>query len=395
MCKSVIPTQTRSSQALHHPLVEISMTVKAIAAVFLLASIWVVPIATAGTVKWSAQALEQTPEWYGSKDGRAAADAVISYQSQNGAWPKNTDLFAPASRDRLSELQKSGNANTIDNGATTTPIRFLALVAAATKEPRYRDAVLRGVDYLLAAQYPNGGFPQFFPLRQGYYSHITFNDDAMVNALEVLRDTAEAKAPLEFVDSARRDKAQKAVDRGIDVILKTQFRQDGKLTAWCAQYDEHTLAPAWARAYEPPSLSGSESVGIVRFLMKIDKQTPQTEEAIESAVSWLRAVAIKGQRLNAVRRDDGRMDRTLVADASAPLLWARFYELETNRPLYMDRDSQPKYEFSEIGIERRSGYHYHGVWAETLLDQDYPAWRTRITESKQVSVRATANTDVT
>jgi PelA/Pel-15E family pectate lyase len=328
--------------------------------------------------KWG-EALQQPPEWYATVDARAAADSVLRYQSDVGAWPKNTDLFAPITDAALAELQRGGSANTIDNDATTAPMRYLALVAGTSTDSKYRDAVLRGVDYLLAAQYPNGGFPQFHPLREsGYYSHITYNDDAMVNALEVLRDVAESRAPFDFADTARRERSRDAVARGIDVILKTQVRQNGKLTAWCAQHDEKTLAPAWARAYEPPTLSGNESVGIARFLMSIDKPSPQVIESVEAAVSWLRAVPIEGQRLESVRRPDGRTERFLVADPSAPPLWARFYELGTDRPLYMDRDSKPRYDFAEISVERRSGYAYHGTWPASLLATDYPAWRARI-----------------
>ena len=329
--------------------------------------------------KWGSAALKQTAGWYASKEGQAAADSVLTWQSDVGAWPKNTDLLVPATDATLAEVQKDGKANTIDNGATTTPVRFIALVVThGTKNAKYREAVLRGVDYLLASQYPNGGFPQFYPLRDGYYSHITYNDDAMINALELLRDVAQAHPPFAFVDKPRRERARDAVVRGIDVILETQVRQDGKLTAWCAQHDEVTLAPAWARAYEPPSLSGDESVGIVRFLMTIEKPWPQVVTAIESAVSWFRAVPIRGQRLESVRRDDGRNERILVPDPAAPLLWARFYELGTNRPLYMDRDSKPHYDFSEIGYERRSGYNYNGTWPAELLEHEYPAWRARI-----------------
>ena len=54
----------------------------------------------------------------------------------------------------------------------------------------------------------------------------------------------------------RADRQAAAVARGIDIILRTQVRQNGELTAWCAQHDQETLEPAWARAFEPPSLSG-------------------------------------------------------------------------------------------------------------------------------------------
>ena len=44
---------------------------------------------------------------------------------------------------------------------------------------------MQAVDYLLAAQYPNGGWPQRFPLKSefshhglpDYTSYLTFNDD--------------------------------------------------------------------------------------------------------------------------------------------------------------------------------------------------------------------------
>ena len=91
-------------------------------------------------------------------------------------------------------------SSTIDNNGTTMPMQFLALMAHATGEARYRASFLRGFDYLLAAEYPGGGWPQFFPLRQGYYTHITFNDNAMVNVLTVLRDAAAGNAPYAFVD---------------------------------------------------------------------------------------------------------------------------------------------------------------------------------------------------
>ena len=107
-------------------------------------------------VQWGDQALQQPPAWYASPDARAMADSVIQYQSPQGGWPKNTDLETPPRSPRDVPSPGDGRANTIDNGATTTPVRFLALVAHATRDSRYREAFERGVRYLLAAQYPNG-----------------------------------------------------------------------------------------------------------------------------------------------------------------------------------------------------------------------------------------------
>ena len=322
-------------------------------------------------VRWGDEILHQTREWYASGDARAAADSVILYQTPVGGWPKNTDLLAPpSSPDAVGQP-------TIDNGATTTPMRFLALVVNGTGDARYRIAFERGMDYLFAAQYPNGGWPQYFPLREGYYSRITYNDNAMVNVLELLRDASAGDAPYAFVDQARRARASAAVARGIDVILQSQLEQEGQLTAWCAQHDERTLEPAWARSYEPPSISGGESVGIVRFLMSVEDPSPEIVASIEGAVRWLRSVTMSGVRVHRIPKPDGRVERILIEDPEAPPLWARFYELGTNRPLYLDRDSVYRYDFSEIGLERRSGYSYHGTWAAALLDEEYPRWRAQ------------------
>lgn len=334
--------------------------------------------ADSAPLKWGGSLLKQKSSWYASAEARAAADSVLRYQSTEGAWPKNTDLLAPATDAVLAEIERSGKANTIDNGATTAPMRFLALVGNATKDEKYHAAALRGLDYLLASQYANGGFPQFYPLRDhGYYSHITYNDGAMINALELLREVAAGHAPWEFVDTARRTRAADAVNRGIDCILKTQIKQNGKLTVWCAQHDEKTLEPAWARAYEPPSLSGGESVGIVRFLMAIKHPSPEVVASIEGAVAWFKQVKITGERLDGKRNADGRFERTITPDPAAPPLWARFYELGTNRPLYLDRDSKLNYDFMKVSYERRSGYGYHTTAPADLIEHDYPAWRAR------------------
>ncbi len=337
------------------------------------------PAAVAVTLEtWGPAALEQPPSWYSGDEARAVADRLVEYQSGAGAWPKNTDFLAPATPETIRSVGESDRANTIDNGATTTPLRFLARMAAATGDEKYRRAFLRGLDYLFEAQYENGGWPQYYPLRSGYFSRITYNDDAMINVMRLLRDVAAGTEPYAFVDEARRERAAGAVERGIDCILKTQLEEEGRLTAWAAQYDEVTLEPAWARAYEPPSLSGAESVAIVRFLMEIEQPTPEIIAAIEGAVGWLRKVAIHGLLYVKGVNADGLDDAAVVEDPAAGPLWARFYEIGSNRPVFTGRDSVVRYSLAEIETERRGGYRYYGTWPASLLEEDYPRWRARI-----------------
>ncbi|MBM1104546.1 pectate lyase [Aurantibacter crassamenti] len=345
-----------------------------------------------GMVKlWSTDILNHDAAWYASQEARSIADNVIKYQSYQGGWPKSTDLARAPLTAGDYPADGDGRINSLDNNATTLPMEFLARVAAATDTFDYRASFLRGLDYLFAAQYSNGGWPQFWPLRgDAYYSRITYNDEAMIRVMKLLKGVADGEPHYAFVDDKRREKAKAAVDLGIDCILNTQVIQKGKRTAWCAQHDENTLEPAWARAYEPPSLSGGETVDIIRFLMSIENPSDEIKEAIKGGVSWLRKVAIKGVRLDKVKNPDGRTDRKLVPDKKAPLLWARFYELETNRPLYLDRDSVFRYDFSEIGYERRSGYGYNGYWAADLLDSEYPNWLKSQKKSKKSSTKSSS-----
>jgi PelA/Pel-15E family pectate lyase len=91
----------------------------------------------------------------------------------------------------------------------------------------------------------------------------------------------------------------------------------------------------------------------------------------------LRAVAINGWRVEEPPDPSAPKGhvRVLVADASAPPLWARFYEIGTNRPIYSGRDGVIKHSLAEIELERRSGYNWIDRFAATLLDTEYPAWR--------------------
>jgi len=309
------------------------------------------------------------------------AETVLLYQRSNGGWPKNYDRKADLSEpDRRKILADRDRADTtFDNGATHTELRILGRAYSKSRDQRFLSAFRRGIEFTLAAQYPNGGWPQRFPLPRKYGRHITFNDGAMVGVLRLLRDVADGAKTLDFVDEELRKRCRTAVERGIQCILETQIIVEGKRTAWCAQHDEKTLEPRKARSYELPSLSGSESVGIVRFLMEIDKPSPTVMASIESAIAWLddaKLTGIRQERREAPGTPKG-FDKIVVRDPSAPPLWARFYEIGTNRPIFSSRDGVPKRTLAEISYERRNGYSWLGPYAAKLLSTEYPAWRRR------------------
>lgn len=331
--------------------------------------------------KWS-DALKQKPEWYATDEAVRVADQLLLYQREHGGWPKNIDMARPLSEKECAEVvrQKKEDDSTIDNGATYTQLQYLARVYTARKLERHREAFLKGFDYLLKAQYENGGWPQYYPRLTGYYKHITFNDNAMINVMRLLRDVSRKRPDYLFVDEERRARAEKAIERGIELILKTQVVVGGRRTVWAAQHDEVTLAPAPARKFEPVSLTSYESVGVVRFLMNISKPDARIIEAVESAVAWFEKTKVLGVRWTETRdkSQPGGFARAAVRDPSAGPLWARFYEIGTNRPIFIGRDGVVKYDVSEIEAERRNGYGWYTEEPAELLNKDYPAWKKKL-----------------
>lgn len=329
---------------------------------------------------WKVVATRMSNEWYASDSAKRVAETVVFCQQDAGGWAKNKPYHHPLTDSAKAAVEKgrSGIGATIDNGSTTTEMKFLVRMYNATKDVRYYRAFEKAFNYLLTAQYPNGGWPQYYPFRKGstaYASHITYNDNAMVNVLEVLSDIAQEKSFYAAlpITAAMRSKARQAYDRGIDCILKTQITVNGKPTVWCAQHDEVTLLPAKARAYELPSFSGQESVGIVRLLMQVNNPSGPIIASVKGAMEWLEQHKVSGIRLENRPGADGKRNIVVVNDEQATPLLARFYDLETAKPFFSDRDGIKKSSLMEIGSERRNGYSwYNNEW--DALQKEYNDW---------------------
>jgi len=347
----------------------------------------VVPGTYGQTIPWK-RCLDQPPEFYATEQAIRIADNLLLYQRDSGGWQKNIEMAPVLSEQEKTELRKAKTSNdaTLDNSATRTQIRYLAIVYQATGFERFKKAFLKGLDYVLQAQYDNGGWPQRYPNPTGYSKHITFNDGTMIGVLNLLRDVVEKNSPYIFVDEQRRNRAEKAVQKGIECILKCQIIVNGKKKAWCAQPDEKTFVPRKARSYELPSISGAESVGIVRFLMSIDKPGPEIIEAVQAAVAWFDEAKLEG--IKQIQKQDQStprgFDKVIIEDASAPPIWARFYDIETNKPIFCSRDGIPKATLAEISYERRNGYSWLGYYATDLLAKEYPAWQKKWAPTENV-----------
>lgn len=361
--------------------------------------------------------LHRAPEFYKSEEARHIGDVILSFQTAAGGWSKNLDMSGPA---RL-RGQSYSTANlapvgsgpgdfdqpadetwhyvgTLDNDATNTELHFLAELSAALpghEGDAYRAAALRGIKYLLQAQFPNGGWPQVWPLEGGYHDAITFNDDAVTESAQVLglaargerlasgkeageSDSQQPMGDYSFVPTALRVKAKAAVARALQCILATQIRvpaTEGKgtvLTVWAQQHDPLTLAPVAARNFEPEALSSGESASVMEYLMSLNHPSPAVVHSIDAAAAWFEAHKIMGYEWSGGRNTPG--GRKLTASPGARPLWARYYSMTTGKPIFGDRDKTIHDDVMELSLERRNGYAWYGNGPEKTL-QTYAAWK--------------------
>ena len=227
----------------------------------------------------------------------------------------------------------------------------------ANQDPVYRDAALRGLQYIYQAQYPNGGWPQCYPLEGAYHDAITLNDMAMPHVLEILLMASEGSSGFGWLDKDQRINAKAAFDRGLDALLKLQVRCDGKPTVWAAQYDLFTMQPVSARGFEPEGLSGgTESVDTVRFLMTLPHPSEAVIDSIEDAVQWFAD--------HKVTTSDGSVK------------WSRFYDLQHQLPFYPGKkDGRCWTDYDQMIKANPGGYDFFGTKAGDLIGKWVEKWR--------------------
>ncbi len=326
-----------------------------------------------------------TPEaWFASDEARKLAEAIVSYQTPAGGWSKAVDYKAGPRQPGTHWSSQKGDlwhyCGTFDNRTTTEQIKLLAGVHSATKRDDAKTAALRGLEYVFEAQYPNGGWPQNYPLESGYHEGITLNDDAMVHILGVLLAVAEKREPFAFADDSLCERAKAAFERGIECLVKMQVNIDGVPTVWCAQHHPLTLEPVKARAMEPPSLSGGESAAVVKFLMRRAPITDTTKAMIETAVAWFGSHKLTG--LRKTKNAEGKTD--FVEDpASQELYWARFYDLQTGKAIFPGSQDGINYPtFREMAAKNKVAYDFVTDQPAELITKEMERWKERLKKGK-------------
>lgn len=299
---------------------------------------------------------------------------ITTWQMPHGGFSKESEDWYESPWDgkkARSVTQGEGGVDLgmFDNSATIDEIRFLAALykssSNASNRAAFKASVGKAIGFILASQYPSGGWPQMYPSRgsgsTAYSNLATFNDNAMIRVMVLVKDILDRKAPFDndLVEAGRLPALKTALDLGVDFILKSQIRTQGVLTAWCQQHDPVTYAPKAARSYELPSKSGSESVGITSFLMNWPDQNPSVRRAVASALAWYTLVEHK----------DRAYSNGTISTRAGSSIWYRFYNLEDNRPFFCDRDGIKVYDLTLVSEERRTGYQWAGEYGKPLLQR--------------------------
>lgn len=300
--------------------------------------------------------------WFATDETKTLADSILSYQTPAGGWSKHTGYSHGPRKPGMQWTsqnepgQRAHYVATFDNGSTTSQMNFLAGVWLATKREDCKAGLIKGLDFVFAAQYPNGGWPQVYPLEGGYHDDITLNDDALTHILSLLQGVANNEPGYAFLDEPTRKLAADALARGISCVLRMQIELNGAKTVWCAQNDPFTLQPSSARKMEPATLSGLESARMLKFLMTLPHPTPEVVASIEFGLKWL--------------------DQAKLTDpATSEARWARFYDLKTGKPVFPGRDGVLYDTFEAMAEKNETGYDYYTTLPGSILRTGQQKWR--------------------
>ena len=290
--------------------------------------IWVQPPGTPTVGMAYLAAWRATGDKFYFEAARAAAEGLIYGQFSSGGWTNAVEID-PQRAGANPGRKKDGNS-TLDDGISQSAIRFLAQLDQALefKDAAVHEAVRFALDSLLAAQFANGAFPQVwtgtvpvvavkkasFPAYdwrtegriKNYWDMFTLNDGLVGTVTTTL---------LEVHSIYRDDKYKAAVIKLGDFLILAQLPEPQP--AWSQQYN-HDMQPIWARRFEPAAVTGGESQDALETLLKIYQVTGDKKflEPFPRALAWLKRSQLP----------DGRL--------------ARYYELQTNKPLYMTRSGK-------------------------------------------------------
>jgi len=286
--------------------------------------IWVQPPGTPSVGQCFLRAYKITGDDEYLEAARATGRALAWGQRQQGGWNHRVDVSHL--RPDSTKPERASGSGTFDDNITQGALAFLMNLDSELDEDWLTESIELGLDFMLESQFENGAWPQWYPLTGGYHDYYTFNDNSINDCIRLMIQAHRIYGKEEYIESARR---------GGDFIILSRIA--APQTGWAQQYS-HDMKPAWARKFEPLAVCTAVTSRNIRTLVDLYLYTKDEKylKPIPEAIEWL---------------ENAKLGENL---------WARFYELETNTPIYGDRDGTVHYTLEEISEERRSGYSWQG-----------------------------------
>ena len=278
---------------------------------------------------------------------KEVGDALATVQLDVGGWRMRQPLSDEWSNryiDDTNAYRRTPQAD-FDDARTQGPtLFFIELVRDGSDSERHKEALNRALNLFLEAQYPSGGWPQYYPLEtedghsdlDNYRRYHHINDASIPDCIDVLLAAYQA-----FGDEEHLEAAVRAADWLLEVRLPG--------AAWAQQYYDDFIkgplkpnSPAPGRWFEPMAITAAETLHVLDILIDVWLETGDGRyvEPFGEVAEWYERS----------RLDDGR--------------WARFYELHTNRPLYCTPDRVITYSDEDL----RPGYAWKGTWGQRALE---------------------------
>lgn len=241
---------------------------------------------------------------YDMNTAMVLADRLLTWQTEAGGWdagldrkpdPKDESKVivdrAWDGKERRSELTglRNEEAGTLAQGATVNEMLLIAEVYRKTGDRRYKESLLKAVDFLLEMQYSNGGWPEAYPLNGSASDEISFEDGLAIRAMTVLSMVLHAEAPFPagLLDEERKNRVEQALGAGLSFIIEAQLRDGERLTGWAEKYHPETLKPVKGEE-GAGQVNLMESVLIVQYLMTLKQPSDEVKHSIQTAVNFFK-----------------------------------------------------------------------------------------------------------
>lgn len=233
----------------------------------------------------------------------------------------------------------------------------------------------KNINYLIMMQYPNGGIPQYYPLQGGYFNNICMNDGAYLNYLKILAYYID-NLPKNFLDNSILNDLINCQKKAFDLLKQLQIKINNIPTIWAMQYDPITLEPTQARTFEPACLGSLESCQILIYLKEINftynnYYDAELKQVYNYGLNWFITNSINNL-IQTISYDDSNTQVSLYVyknESNVPCkLWARMCDLETSKPIYIDRQGIIYNDINLLDNERKLGYTWLGNWGEYLFE---------------------------